>query len=67
VTLTASSGSLRPTEVMVAREASLLSGEMQQPVLLLLLLLVVVVVPSGKGPAYSGPVRRGLFITGQLR
>jgi len=26
-----------------------------------------VVVPSGKGPAYSGPIHWGLFITGPLR
>jgi len=29
--------------------------------------VVVVVVPSGRGPAYSGPIRSGIFITGPLR
>ena len=34
----------------------------QEPVV-----VVVVVVPSGRGPAYSGPIRSGIFITGPLR
>ena len=33
----------------------------QEPVV-----VVAVDVPSGRGPAYSGPIHSGLFITGPL-